>query len=117
MAGEAEPPFVSAAETKGGPTPRPNGFLLIECNGRVRSVAAPATGARRSGRHHILGHFWIHQLGNRSRPRRSPLKVEAKFGGGYWTFIKKKWPALRRALSGDPGTWLYPHWGICRDAV
>jgi hypothetical protein len=54
MASEVEPPFVSAAEnnlllkTKGGSTPRPNSFLLIECNVgyaarllRPRALGAP----------------------------------------------------------------------------
>jgi hypothetical protein len=54
MASEVEPPFVSATKTKGGSTPRPNSFLLIECNVGYAAWAAPATGARRSGRHDIL---------------------------------------------------------------
>ena len=51
-------------ETKGGSTPRPNSFLLVESSHRVRSSAAPAAGARRSGRHDILLRIWIHQHGN-----------------------------------------------------
>jgi len=51
MASEVEPPFVSAAKTKGGSTPRPHSLLFIERN--VGRLAAPATRARRSGRHDI----------------------------------------------------------------
>ena len=51
MASEVEPPFVSAAKTKGGSTPRPHSLLFI---GRdVGRLAALATRARRSGRHDI----------------------------------------------------------------
>jgi hypothetical protein len=44
-------------KTKGGSTSRPNSFLLVEFPCRVRSLAAPATGARHSGRHDILLDF------------------------------------------------------------
>ena len=58
MASEVEPPFVSAAENKGWLHSAPEQLLAYQMQCRVRSLAAPATGARRSGRHDIpLGIF------------------------------------------------------------
>ena len=64
MASEVEPPFVPAPENIGWLHSAPESLLASRMEYRVRSLAAPATGARRSGRHDILLGIWIHQLGN-----------------------------------------------------